>query len=161
MEYAEEYSKPEKYKRIILALLLGVLGLIVNEKWYLPFINWYADTVHCHTPFGYSGISVMWYSVLVGLPILCALIIGPFVLPQGIKGLIDKQFPPIGYKVFTPTKIVKGWKSKFKSIILVSSPVCLLLFSVWGYFQVEKMPHDVPEDFDYSICETKISLDVN
>tara|TARA_Y100000310_G_C20314399_1_gene637741 strand:- start:132 stop:596 length:465 start_codon:yes stop_codon:yes gene_type:complete len=154
VEYAEEYSKPEKYKRIILALLLGVLSLIINEKWYLPFISWYADTVYCHTPFGYSGISVMWYSLFVGIPIVCALIIGPFTFPVGYKGLIDEQFPPKGYKVFAPTKIVRGWKSKFKSIFLMSVPIFLILVSVWGYFQVNKMPQDVPKDFDYSVCES-------
>lgn len=153
MEYAEEYSKSEKYKRIVLALLLGILALIINEKWYLPFIRWYVDTVHCHTPFGYSGILVMWYSLFVGLPLLCALIIGPFTVPIGYRGLVDKQFPPKGYKVYKPTKIVRGWKSKFKSLFLILIPVYLIFFSIWGYFQVDEMPNDIPKDFDFSVCE--------
>ena len=94
IEYAEEFSTSEKFQRICLFLLLGILALIINEKWYLPFINWYLDTVHCHTPLGYSGISVMWHSVFVGIPLFCAFIIGIVTIPIGYKGLIDNQFPP-------------------------------------------------------------------
>ena len=56
IEYAEEYLKTEKYKGVFLFILLGGLCVIINEKWFLPFLNWYVDTVHCHQPFGYSGI---------------------------------------------------------------------------------------------------------
>ena len=153
MEYAEEFSKPEKIKRICLAMLLGVLGLIINEKWYLPFINWYVSTVHCHTPFGYSGISVMWYSIFVGLPLLCAFIIGVFSIPIGCKGLMHKQFPPKGMKVYNPTKILRGWKGNVKSIFFLLIPISLILFSVWGYFQATDLLQKVPNDFDYSVCE--------
>jgi len=152
IEYAEEFSKPEKFKRIFLFLLLGILVFIINEKWYLPFINWYTETVHCHTPLGYSGISVMWYSLFVGLPLFCALIIGVVTVPIGYKGVIHQQFPPKGMKVYKPTKILRGWKGNVKSIFHLLIPTFLILFAVWGYFQVDHLPHDVPEDFDYSVC---------
>jgi len=154
IEYAEEFSKPERFKRIFLFLLLGILVLIINEKWYLPFIHWYADTVHCHTPFGYSGISVMWHSLFVGLPLFCAFIIGVVTVPIGYKGLMHGQFPPKGMKVYKPTKILRGWKGKVKSIFHLLIPTSLILFSVWGYFQVDKMPHEVPKDYDYNVCKS-------
>jgi len=129
------------------------LGFIINEKWYAPFINWYVDTVHCHTLLGYSGISIMWHLLFVGLPLSCALMIGIVTVPIGYKGLVHKQFPPKGMKVYKPTKILRGWKGNVKSIFHLLMPTFLILFSVWGYFQVDKMPHDVPVDFDYSVCE--------
>ncbi|AGH80853.1 hypothetical protein PCNPT3_04555 [Psychromonas sp. CNPT3] len=144
----------EKFRRIVLFLLLGILGLIINEKWYLPFINGYVDTAHCHTLLGYSGISVMWYSIFVGLPLFIALMIGIVSVPIGYKGFIEKQFPPKGMKVYKPTKILRGWKANVKSMLHLLFPACLILFSVWGYFQVDKMPHDVPEDFDYIVCQS-------
>lgn len=153
IEYAEEFSKTEKFKRIFLYSLLGVLVLIINEKWYLPFINWYVDSVHCHTPLGYSGISVMWYSLFVGLPLFCAFIIGVVTVPIGYKGLIHKQFPPKGMKVYRPTKILRGWKGNLKSIFHLLMPTLFILVSVWGYFQVDQMPHAVPENFDASVCK--------
>lgn len=154
IEYAEEFSKQEKYKRILLFLLIGVLCLIINEKWYLPFLNWYVDTVHCHTPLGYSGISVMWYSLFVGIPLFCAFIIGVVTAPIGYKGIIHKQFPPKGMKVYKPTKILRGWKGNLTSVFYLLIPTFLILFSIWGYFQVDLMPHEVPEDFDYSVCKS-------
>ena len=153
VEYADEFSKPEKYKRIFLFLLLGVLCLIINEKWYIPFLNWYVDTVHCHTPFGYSGISVMWSSLFVGMPLLCAFIIGVVTVPIGYKGIIHKQFPPMGMKVYKPTKILRGWKGNLKSVFHLLIPTFFILFSIWGYFHVDQMPHEVPDNFDYSVCK--------
>ena len=100
--------KTGKIQKDILIFLLGVLFLIINEKWYLPFLNWYVDTVHCYTPFGYSGISVMWYSLFVGIPLFCAFIIGIVTVPIGYKGIIHKQFPPKGMKVYKPTKILRS-----------------------------------------------------
>ena len=128
--------------------------LIINDKWYLPFINWYVDTVHCHKPFGYSGISVMWNALFVGLPAFCALLISIVTVPIGYKGLIDKQFPPKGMKVYKPTKIIRGFKSNLKSMFHLLIPSLLILLAVWGYFQVEKMPQEIPADFDYSLCES-------
>ncbi len=135
-------------------MLVAVFIVITHEKWVFPFISWYANTAHCHNPLGYSGIAVLWYTVLVGLPLFCSFIIGVVTLPLGINGLCDKQFPPKGFKVYKPTKILRGWKAKFKSIILLVMPLTLVLVSIWGYFQVDKMPHDVPKDFDYSVCKS-------
>jgi len=135
-------------------MLLGLFIIITHNKWVFPFISWYAETVHCHTPLGYSGISGLWHSVFVGLPLFCAFIIGVIAVPIGYKGLIDKQFPPKGMKVYKATKILRGWKGKFKSIFHLLMPSFLVLVAIWGYFQVEQMPHEVDKDFDYSVCKS-------
>jgi len=96
----------------------------------------------------------MWHSLFVGLPLFIALMIGIVTVPIGFKGLLHKQFPPKGFKVYKPTKILRGWKSKVKSIFHLLMPVFLIMFSVWGYFQVDEMPHEVPKDFDYSVCQS-------
>lgn len=152
IEYAEEFSKSEKLKRICLFLLLGVLVFIIHKKWFIPFLDWYVDTVHCHTPFGYPGISVLWYALFVGLPLLSAFIIGIVTVPTGFKGLLHKQFPPKEMKVYKPTAIRRGWQGNLKSIFHLLVPALLILCAVWGYFQVGQMPHKVPADFDYSVC---------
>ncbi len=95
----------------------------------------------------------MWYALFVGLPLLCAIVIGPFTAPIGYKGLIQKQFPPKGFKVFKPTKIIRGWKSSLMSVIQLLIPIVLIIFSIWGYFQVDKMPSKAPENIDYSVCK--------
>ncbi|MBU2871122.1 hypothetical protein [Colwellia sp. E2M01] len=156
VEYAEQYPKNERIRIILLMMLAATFIVITHEKWVFPFIGWYARTAHCHTPLGFSGISVLWHSVLVGLPLFCALIIGVFTMPIGIKGLKDKQFPPKGMKVLKPTKILKGWKGTFKSVGHIIVPTIMVGIAVWGYFQVDTMPHEPPKDIDYSICEMEL-----
>ncbi|MDO6638479.1 hypothetical protein Q4557_00700 [Shewanella sp. 5_MG-2023] len=133
--------------------MLGLFIYITHQKWLFPFISWYTTTAHCHTPFGFSGISVLWYSVFVGLPVFCALLVSVSLLPLGLKGLKHQQFPPIGVKVFKPTSIQRGWKAKAKSLSCLALPLLFISVAIWGYFQAEKMPQQLPADIDYSICD--------
>ncbi|WP_448565311.1 hypothetical protein [Thalassotalea ganghwensis] len=121
-------------------------------QWFLPFLTWYVDTVHCHTPLGLPGIVALWYGLFVGLPIICALFLGIFTVPIGIKSFCSEQFPPPGMKVFKPTKIRFGWQAKTIAFIHVFIPMLLLLVSFWGYFQVGEMPTD-DNNFDYRVCK--------
>lgn len=127
--------------------------MIISIKWFIPFLEWYVDTVHCHTPFGYSGISVLWFSTFVGFPLLSAIFIGLFTLPVGIKGFMHGQFPPKGVKVLQPTKILTGWRANLKLTAHILIPLFFLFFSIWGYFQVDEMPN-IKDDFDYSVCKS-------
>ena len=88
--------------------------MITHLKWVFPYINWYASTAYCHTPFGYSGVIVLWYSLFFGWPLLITILVGGYLVPIGFKGLRDSQFPPKGTKVYEPTKIIRGWRSKIK-----------------------------------------------
>jgi len=155
IEYAQEFSKRERLTRIALALLIGLLIMITHYKWVFPFIAWYAETVHCHNPLGYSGISVLWHSLFVGLPMFCSVLIGFVSIPLGINGLRHKQFPPKGTKVYRKTKILRGWQANTKSIFHLLIPLFLAFVSVWGYFQVDDMPHKPTESFDYNLCIIK------
>lgn len=136
----------------MLYLSLGTFVFITHNKWVFPYIAWYSNTAYCHNPFGYSGVSVLWYSVFVGLPIFCAVLIGAYAVPIGIKGLKDHQFPPKGMKVFKPTKIIRGWKAKVKSFAHLLLPLFFVGMGVWGFFQAGAMQVS-PEKFDYTICE--------
>ncbi|WNO60206.1 hypothetical protein [Rheinheimera sp. MMS21-TC3] len=154
IEFAEEFSKVEKVKRVILYVLLGAFIVISHQKWLLPYISWYANTAYCHTPFGYSGVTVLWYGLFVGLPIFCAILVAAYSVPNGIKGLRDGQFPPKGVKVYKPTKIIRGRPSKVKSLGHLIAPLLFVVIGIWGSFQVENLPND-PDSFDYSVCESE------
>jgi hypothetical protein len=126
---------------------------ITHQKWLFPYIDWYANTAHCHALLGYSGITVLWYSLFVGLPIFSAVIVGVCSVPIGIKGLRDRQFPPKGMKVYKPTKIMRGWRSKVKSLTHLIAPLLFVAIGVWGSFQVDNIPNSA-EKFDYSVCKS-------
>jgi hypothetical protein len=149
--FAEEFSKKEKLERVTLHIILGTFVVITHQKWVLPYIEWYANTAYCHSPLGYSGITVLWYSLFVGLPVFCSILVGGYSVPVGVKGLRDSQFPPKGVKVYKPTKIIRGWSSKAKSLAHLLSPLLFVAIGVWGSFQVDNLPNS-PEKFDYSVC---------
>lgn len=117
-----------------------------------PYINWYANTAYCHALLGHSGITVLQYSLFVGLPIFSAILVGVYSVPIGIKGLRDGQFPPKGVKVYKPTKIIRGWRSKVKSLAHLIAPLLFVVIGVLGSFQADNLPNS-PEIFDYSVCK--------
>ena len=119
-----------------------------------PFMTWYADNAHCYSPLGFSGISVLWYALFVGIPLLSAFLVAIFSLPLGIKGLIHHQFPPKGVKVYQPTVIITGNKAKIKSLGHIIAPGIFVAIGVWGYFQVDKMPDGSNSNLDFSICQS-------
>ncbi|WP_394203697.1 hypothetical protein [Shewanella waksmanii] len=133
--------------------------MIIHKKWLFPYIGWHAETVHCHQLFNYSGASVLWFSLLVILPLFCSIILALVLLPIGIKGLRYQQFPPPGVKVYRPTRIVNGHLAKLKSLCYILAPLVFVLMAIWGYFQLEHMPTDVPEDYDFSVCEQPIAFE--
>lgn len=155
IEFAPEYSKSEKIKRIAFALLLALFVMITHNQWVFPFIGWYADNAHCYSPLGYSGILVLWYFIFVGLPLLSAFIIGVFSLPLGVKSLIQQQFPPKGVKVYKPTVIIKGNKAKIKAIGNILAPLLFVVIALWGFFQVDEIPVKNTTDLAFSVCQKK------
>ena len=96
---------------------------------------------------------VLWYSLFVGMPLFCGLLFAIPSVPIGVRGLRDKQFPPKGFKVYKPTKILRGWRAKAKSLSYTFSALLFVALAIWGSFQVDVMPNE-PEAFDYSICES-------
>jgi hypothetical protein len=131
--------------------LFAGLIVVIHLKWVFPYISWYANTAYCHTPFGFQGIMVLWYFIFVGIPLFCALITVISSVPIGIRGLRDRQYPPKGCKVYRPTKIVKGWHAKVKSLGMLCAPLLFVAVAIWGSFQIDGLPNE-PETFDYSVC---------
>ena len=154
IEFAEEYSKKEKIRIIILIILFAILATIVGEKWLFPCISWYVNTVQCHSLFGLSGILVLLYSLFAGLPLLCAFLMGILLLPLGVKGIKQGQYPPKGSKVLKPTKIIKGRKAKVLALICIIIPLSFVLMAAWGFLQIEKMPSITDHKVDYSLCKS-------
>ncbi|TCI05283.1 hypothetical protein EZV61_04815 [Corallincola luteus] len=153
-EFADEYSKPEKLKRVSLYIVAGGIVFITHQQWVFPFVRWYAETAPCHSLFGYAGLTVLWFSLFVGLPLICAFIVGAVAVPLGVKSFADGQYPPKNHKVYTPTKILRGRKARAKSLTLLSLPLFFMAISVWGYLQANQMPQEIPEGFDYRVCDS-------
>ncbi len=152
IEYAPLYSRSERLKKALPTLAIAALIYWSYQRYFQQWLTWYLETMHCHQFFTLTGIEVLWLSMFVGIPMFCAMTIAIALLPTGYKTLRDKQYPPIGNKVFQKTKIVKGNKAKFKGWMHLLSPLIFVLFACWGYLQVEQMPTDTDGKLDHSLC---------
>jgi hypothetical protein len=138
-EFAEMLTMTERIRIIVFGILLGAAVVILAKGWLFPWLKGFATTAHCRTVWGVDGVSVLWYGLFVGLPLIVALLILAFVGWRGYKVLRDGQFPPLKEKVARPTRIRRGWVAKF--IAYLHFGLCLPLFalSAWGYFQAAEL----------------------
>jgi hypothetical protein len=88
---------------------------------------------------GISGVAVLLYGLFVGLPLGLALIIGLTLGRYGFRVLRDGQLPPVGEKVFRPTRIERGRKAKLVGIGQVMAPLMLVAIAVWGAPQAQQI----------------------
>lgn len=152
-EFADEYTKQEKIRFVILYLTAALFIYITHEQWVFPWLRWYASTAYCHSVFGYSGILILWAGLFVGLPIFLGLLIGTCTVWPGIKTLKQGQYPPKGSKVFKPTKILRGKAATFRGLSLLLAPCLFVAVAIWGAFQVPRMPKENSVKLDYSVCK--------
>lgn len=146
MDYAPEYTKREKIKLIALFMGLGAILIAAGKLWLFPSITRLAEQPHCYSLFGLNGADYLWHLLLIGIPISIFLIFAITMLPMALKGLMQAQFPPQGYKVFKPTPIRKGMSGQLMAgllMLVISSP---LLVAIYGANQLDQMPEiEVPK----------------
>lgn len=98
MEYAQEFSKREKWTRLCLYLLLGLLLVICQQKWLNPIIEDFASRPHCFELAGFNGADYLWQLILVGIPVLALIPLLFTLVPLAIKSLRQGRFPPRGHE---------------------------------------------------------------
>lgn len=138
-EYAPQYSKKEKIIRVAIAgvfcVLVGVLFKLEGE----PLLQAVVEAPECYQMFGMSGLELLVHILFFWMPLSVFLLSAVLMLPLGVRGLIEGQFPPKGVKVFRPTVIQRGKLGMFKSLIHLLLPLLCFGFVVWGNSQIEPM----------------------
>ncbi|ENP8339739.1 hypothetical protein ACEI10_000967 [Vibrio harveyi] len=138
-EYAPQYSKQEKIIRVAIAgvfcVLVGVLFKLEGE----PLLQAVAQAPECYEVFGMQGLELLVHILFFWMPLSVFLLAAVLMLPLGVRGLIEGQFPPKGVKVFRPTVIQRGKLGTFKSLIHLLLPLLCFGFVVWGNGQIEPM----------------------
>ncbi|ELH4833911.1 hypothetical protein Q9Y03_001849 [Vibrio harveyi] len=138
-EYAPQYSKKEKIIRVTIAgvfcVLVGMLFKLKGE----PLLQAVAKAPECYEVFGMSGLELLVHILFFWVPLSVFLLTAVLMLPLGVRGLIEGQFPPKGVKVFRPTAIQRGKLGTFKSLIHLLLPLLCFGFVVWGNGQIEPM----------------------
>ncbi|WP_199483471.1 hypothetical protein [Vibrio owensii] len=138
-EYAPQYSKKEKIIRVAIAgvfcVLVGVLFKLEGE----PLLQAVVEAPECYQMFGMSGLELLVHMLFFWMPLSVFLLSAVLMLPLGVRGLIEGQFPPKGVKVFRPTAIQRGKLGTLKSLIHLLFPLLCFGFVMWGNVQIEPM----------------------
>lgn len=149
-EFAEEHSLPDKIRLIVIYLATGAAAVFVGKTWLLPAIHEFTITAHCREVLGFSGLSVLFYGLFVAMPLTVALLVGLTMGRHGYRVLRNGQLPPIGEKVFRPTRIERGRKAKLIGYAQMYSFLLPLAIAVWGLPQasglIASFPAEVARD---------------
>ncbi|MEZ9078994.1 hypothetical protein [Vibrio harveyi] len=138
-EYAPQYSKQEKLIRVAIAGVFCVLAGVLFKLEGEPLLQAVAEAPECSQMFGISGLELLVHILFFWMPLSMFLLSAVLMLPLGVRGLIEGQFPPKGVKVFRPTVIQRGKLGTFKSLIHLLLPLLCFGFVVWGNGQIEPM----------------------
>lgn len=153
-EYAPEYSRREKLKHIVLWSLIGLIMYLAHRYFGLPFLEAITQRPHCYQILGWDGLGFLWRLLFIGIPLSLMLLLMMLLVPLGFKTLRDGQYPPLGTKVYKPTRIRKGTVARYFGSTLMIIPVFFLLFVWWGSAQIEKMPVLEIDKMDFSQCQS-------
>ncbi|HDM8055090.1 hypothetical protein [Vibrio harveyi] len=136
-EYALQYSKKEKIIRVAIAGVFCVLAGVLFKLKGEPLLQAVAEAPECYQMFGMQGLELLVHILFFWMPLSVFLLSAVLMLPLGVRGLIEGQFPPKGVKVFRPTAIQRGKLGTFKSLIHLLFPLLCFGFVVWGNGQIE------------------------
>ncbi|MDM5177893.1 hypothetical protein PO883_11890 [Massilia sp. DJPM01] len=133
-EFAEQYTRAERL-RLALIILPPALALLLAAKlWFSPWLAAFAATAGCRDIGGVNGIVVLNYGLFVGLPLLFAALAGLVLGVPGYRSLRSGQFPAPGTKVFSPRRIVRGWRATLYGTVHLLPAGYLLGVMIWGCF---------------------------
>lgn len=138
-EYAPQYSKKEKLIRVVIAGVFGLLAGVLFKLEGEPLLQAVAEAPECSQMFGISGLELLVHILFFWMPLSMFVLTAVLMLPLGVRGLIEGQFPPKGVKVFRPTAIQRGKLGTLKSLIHLLFPLLCFGFVVWGNGQIEPM----------------------
>lgn len=138
-EFAPKHSRATKIRVVALYLLAGGATVLLSQAWLFPALSAFASSADCREVFGVSGVKVLFYGLFLGVPLFCALVVGLTIGRRGYRILRDGQLPPIGEKVFRPTRITRGTKAKWAGYLHLFSPLPLLAIAVWGLPQAHQL----------------------
>ena len=160
-EFAEEYTKAERIRFVVLSVLFGAVAVILSKTFLFPWVGEFANSAPCRKVFGIEGLTVLWYGLCVGIPLQGAILVGIMSGWRGYKVLRDGQFPPAKEKVYRPTRIQKGSKARLIGYIHLSAFLPFLALTIWGCFQAEKMSRTIQPKAGECAANLAVERDAN
>lgn len=131
-EFAPEYSRQERIRFLALGIGAGALLVAACKLWAFPALKVFAETAHCSTVWGFDSVAVLFYGLFVGMPLAMAVLVAGLVGTRGYKILRQGRTPPVGEKVFRPTRITRGRKATMAGVAQLLAALPFLCIALWG-----------------------------
>lgn len=132
VEYAEEYTPAGRRKFAIKTFAVAIPAFLLLQFWAFPQLDHFAKTSECQQYFGHSGAELLFYGIFVGLPLLCAALVGVPVALSGIRILREGRSPPKGVKVLQRTRVRRGAAAMWIGLSRQIALVMLVGLAIWG-----------------------------
>jgi hypothetical protein len=152
-EYAEEYSKRERIRFVIIAAVILLPLVLLMELWVFPALREFAEKSQCYQVFGVSGTALLMYGLFTGLPLFAAAVLGLPLAWRGLRIVRDRRSPPLGAKVFLRTRLRRGRKAVLIGWTYQIPFLYLLTMAAWGVSKSEDiLLSHASSRADYSVC---------
>lgn len=153
VEYAEQYSFRERVRLVAVGLAIAAPVVLGWQFWARPKWIELVEHLPCHDLWGVSGVTLFWYMLYVGLPLLIALLAALFMGLRGVRILQDGQAPYRGEKTLQLSRIRRGRIAALVGWAHVLAPLPMVAVAVWGapHAQIWSSSFSA-ENFDYSEC---------
>jgi len=134
-EFAEEYTRAERLRFVVLGVAAGAALVLASRSWLLPWLSAFAASAPCRQLLGIGAVTWLWYGLFVGIPLFGAAVVAATMGRRGYKVLRDGQMPPVGEKVFLPTRIKRGTGAKIAGYARLFAFAPFVVLAIWGSAQ--------------------------
>ncbi|MGD8349476.1 MAG: hypothetical protein PVI79_09585 [Gammaproteobacteria bacterium] len=138
-DFAPQYSTRE---RIMIALkLVAVTGpvYLAGYYWLFPRLREYAQTANCDYFGDISGLQLLIYGVLVGIPLSMALLIWLIEGARSIRVWKLGQHPLPGEKVLRKTRYRYGAAARLRPLAVLAILLVMIGAAIRGGFQAPRL----------------------
>jgi hypothetical protein len=150
-EFAPQYSPKERWRRLLLHIVVGTLLAAAVYWWALPRFRSFSAEAPCQLLFGVPGSTVLIYSAVVGAPLAAAVLIVLLTARQSIETIVTRRYPPPGRKVYRRMKIKRGWQAITFALIPVTFVAYLCVLSSQGMTMAARMARETRQSAQ---CDT-------
>ncbi len=131
-QFAPLYSRRERWRILLWALLITGLLAIVMFLWVLPWLKDFLPTAHCQTILGINGLSAVMILMFVASPLILMIFLLITEGPKSWHVYQLKQSPLPGEKTMKPTRYRYGQSALWRPFGFLLIICGLLALSVWA-----------------------------
>ena len=143
VEYAPMYTKKERMTLLYKNLLWFIPTLLFLKLWFFPAFEVYVDNANCYYYGKFTGVHVVFYGILVFMPMTYALALALFAGGRAFKVFRLGQFPLPNEKVFKLTRYKYGLVAKLYSLTIFMAIALLVSASINGIFSAQELTKTV------------------